>query len=138
MKPPSLAFTVFVVIALASILTAIGQPPMPPLPKKALRPTPVVKGAQKQAQTAKASLLAVIVQPPHTNLVTLVYDNTYKVTNSAGSVFTFHPAFWIKSTSELKKLPLTNVMNFTNGTTNIRQGFSFTNSHRYWAITFAP
>lgn len=120
-------------IAFFAVLAARSQPPMPVAPKRVLHAANQVKGATKTMVGAKASLLAVIVQPPKTNYCTLVFNNELR---ADGLTNAFYPAFWIKSTSDLKR-GMTNIMNFPSGTQSISQGFSFV-GNRFFAISYQP
>lgn len=123
----------YLVLLLASV--SLAGPPMPSVivvPKAIMHSSTQVKGATKLKDSAKSSFVSV---QPVTNYCTIVYDNTHTYTDVNKVVYTNYPFFRIVSTSDLNKLPLTNIMTFPSGTTNIRQAFAFTNKNRFFGIT---
>lgn len=108
------------------------QPPVGVAPKKQMHVSPLVKPATVQMTTAKSSFVA--SQPVTINYCTIVYDNT-KWINVNGIKIIFYPKFNIDQYNKIDGTHHT-IMSFTNGTSNIRQGFSFTNQEMYFTITY--
>lgn len=97
------------------------------MPKRVLRPV-ATKAATVQMTTAKTSLLVSLPPVPKTNLISIAYYSGFNAkTNQYG---------YVQSTSDIGKLPFTNVIRFLMNNAQLTNTFSCTNKSRFFRLSW--
>lgn len=111
-------------ITLAIQSAPLSTAPLPPQPKKHFKQQP--KGAQVTQQRALSSLLITLPKQLKTNLLKLGFYS--------GLDYNTNHTVNIQSTSDLKRLPFTNVLSLPMNDSSNEVQFSSTNVQRFYRL----